>query len=68
MPKKKKRWQLATWLPKKKKGATLLATLLPKKKGQRYCLREGKKKKLEENMGIFVNQEKIHPPSVFSPF
>ena len=45
MPKKKKRWQLATWLPKKKKGATLLATLLPKKKGQRYCPREGKKKK-----------------------
>ena len=56
MPKKKKRWQLAT--------------LLPKKKGQRYCPREGgkKKKKLEENMGIFVNQEKNHLSSVFSPF
>ena len=46
-----------------------------KKKGQRTAQKRGKKKKrqLEEahvhmHMGIFVNQEKIHPYSVFSPF
>ena len=40
-----------------------------KKNGQHYYPREREKKKqLEENIGIFVNQEKIHPHSVFSPF
>ena len=68
MPKKKKtqkRWQLRTWLPRKRKKKKR------KKKGQPYwqcCCLGGKKKPLEENMGIFVNQEKIHPYSIFSLF
>ena len=62
MPKKKKGGNWQCDYPKKK-GATLLpkqkrATLLPR----------GREKKIEENMGIFVNQEKIHHSSVFSPF
>ena len=47
-----------------------------KKKKQRYCPEEEeeeeeegkKKKKLGEHMGIFVNQEKMHPHCFFSPF
>ena len=68
MPKKKKtqkRWQLRTWLPRKRKKKKR------KKKGQPYwqcCCLGGKKKPLEENMGIFVNQEKIHLYSIFSLF
>ena len=63
-------------MPKKKKKRS-------KKEGQCYqqrcCEKEEKKKKgnvtaerereqLEENIGIFVNQEKIHSQSVFSQF
>ena len=36
--------------------------------GNVIAQKKKKKKQLEENMGIFVNQEKIHPHSVFSPF
>ena len=53
----------------------LLATLFPKrrkeKKRQCYCPereREREREQLEENIGIFVNQEKIHSQSVFSQF
>ena len=67
MPKKKKGGNWQCDYPKKKRGQRYWQRCCPKKKGQHYCPGEGKKK-IEENMGIFVNQEKIHPYSVFSPF
>ena len=64
MPKKKKRWQLAMWLLRKREKKRS-----KKKRGNVTAQGRGRKKKqLEENMDIFVNQEKIHPHLVFSPF
>ena len=64
MPKKKKRWQLAMWLLRKREKKRS-----KKKRGNVTAQGRGRKKKqLEENIGIFVNQEKIHPHLVFSPF
>ena len=55
--------------PKKKREQRYWQRYCPKKKGNVTAQgKVKKKKKLEENMGIFVNQEKIHLSSVFSPF
>ena len=53
---------LATLLPKRRKEKKN-ATLLPRERE-----REREREQLEENIGIFVNQEKIHSQSVFSQF
>ena len=52
----------------------LLATLLRKRRKEKKKAtllereREREREQLEENIGIFVNQEKIHSQSVFSQF
>ena len=75
MPKKKKKWQLATWLPRKrkkeaKKRGNVTGNVVSKKKKRKKgnIIAEREREQLEENIGIFVNQEKIHSQSVFSQF
>ena len=56
MPKKKKRWQLAMWLPKKKRGNVTGNVVAQKKKGN--VTAQGKEKKNWRKHGHFCQSRK----------